>query len=102
MLYGGQALPLVEGMRIVKRSDLSKFYKINTMEIPIKIKNESELNRIRKILKGEKITVINSQRKRKKIERPNKETLDVFAKTDKGISLVKCKDVDDFFKKLGI
>ena len=33
---------------------------------------------------------------------PNKETLKVFEKTDKGIDIVKCNDVQDMFKKLGI
>ena len=33
---------------------------------------------------------------------PNKETLQVFEKTDKGIGIVKCDNVQDMFKKLGI
>ncbi len=33
---------------------------------------------------------------------PNKTTLETFKKTDKGKELVKCKDADDMFKKLGI
>jgi DNA-damage-inducible protein J len=33
---------------------------------------------------------------------PNKTTLRTFKKTDKGKELVKCKDADDMFRKLGI
>lgn len=33
---------------------------------------------------------------------PNKTTLKTFKKTDEGKELVKCKDADDMFKKLGI
>jgi DNA-damage-inducible protein J len=33
---------------------------------------------------------------------PNKMTLETFRKTDEGKELVKCKDADDMFKKLGI
>ncbi len=33
---------------------------------------------------------------------PNKTTLETFRKTDEGKELVKCKDADDMFKKLGI
>jgi len=33
---------------------------------------------------------------------PNKTTLETFKKTDKGKELVKCKDADDMFKRLGI
>ena len=33
---------------------------------------------------------------------PNKTTLKTLKKTDKGKELVKCKDADDMFKKLGI
>jgi len=33
---------------------------------------------------------------------PNKTTLKTFKKTDEGNELVKCKDADDMFKKLGI
>lgn len=33
---------------------------------------------------------------------PNKTTIGTFEKTDKGKELVKCKDVDDMFKKLRI
>ena len=71
------------------------------MEITIKLKNESELKRIKKILKGEKINILING-KREKISIPNKETLETFRKTDKGKDLVVCKDVNDFFKKLGI
>lgn len=73
------------------------------MEITIKLKNENELKRIKKILQGEKLNiVINGNRKKIKIKSPNKETLEVFRKTDKGKELVICKDVDDFFKRLRI
>lgn len=71
------------------------------MEITIKIKNESELKRIKRILKGEKLNIlVNENNRRSKI--PNKETLETFRKTDKGQDLIVCKDVNDFFKKLGI
>lgn len=33
---------------------------------------------------------------------PNKTTREIFRKTDEGKELVKCKDVNDMFKKLGI
>jgi DNA-damage-inducible protein J len=33
---------------------------------------------------------------------PNKTTLKTLKKTDEGKELVKCKDADDMFKKLGI
>ncbi len=33
---------------------------------------------------------------------PNKTTLKTFKKTDEGKEIVKCKDADDMFKKLGI
>ncbi|MBI5664824.1 MAG: type II toxin-antitoxin system RelB/DinJ family antitoxin [Nitrospirae bacterium] len=33
---------------------------------------------------------------------PNKTTRETFKKTDEGKELVKCKDADDMFKKLGI
>lgn len=33
---------------------------------------------------------------------PNKTTLETFKKTDEGKELVKCKDADDMFRKLGI
>jgi len=33
---------------------------------------------------------------------PNKTTRETFRKTDEGKELVKCKDADDMFKKLGI
>ncbi|HLA50177.1 MAG TPA: type II toxin-antitoxin system RelB/DinJ family antitoxin [Thermodesulfovibrionia bacterium] len=33
---------------------------------------------------------------------PNKITLATFKKTDEGKELIKCKDADDMFKKLGI
>lgn len=33
---------------------------------------------------------------------PNKATLKTLKKTDEGKELVKCKDADDMFKKLGI
>ncbi|MDQ3021157.1 MAG: addiction module antitoxin [Bacteroidota bacterium] len=73
------------------------------MEITIKLKNESELKRIKRILKGEKINVlINGNRKLNNTRVPNKKTLETFRKTDKGEDLVVCKDVNDFFKKLGI
>jgi hypothetical protein len=32
----------------------------------------------------------------------NKITEEVFKKTDKGVDLVVCQDVNDFFRKLGI
>lgn len=73
------------------------------MEITIKLKNENELKRIKKILKGEKINVIvNGNKKKTRVKLPNKETLEVFKKTDRGEELVVCKDVDDFFKRLRI
>ena len=33
------------------------------------------------------------------VELPNKETRDVFEKTDRGEELVECEDADDMFKK---
>lgn len=33
---------------------------------------------------------------------PNETTIETFKKTDKGKELVKCKDADDMFRKLGI
>ena len=33
---------------------------------------------------------------------PNKTTLRTFKKTDEGKELVKCKDADEMFKRLGI
>lgn len=73
------------------------------MEITIKIKNVRELNRIKKILEGEKINVlVGKRRKRLKPSVPNKITEEVFKKTNKGKELVFCKNVDDFFKKIGI
>jgi DNA-damage-inducible protein J len=33
---------------------------------------------------------------------PNEETRKAFEETDKGIGLIKCKDANDMFKKLGI
>jgi DNA-damage-inducible protein J len=33
---------------------------------------------------------------------PNKMTLETFRKTNEGKELVKCKNADDMFKKLGI
>lgn len=33
---------------------------------------------------------------------PNKTTLETFRKTDEGKELVKCKDAENMFKKLGI
>jgi DNA-damage-inducible protein J len=33
---------------------------------------------------------------------PNKTTLETFKKTDKGKELIKCKNADDMFRKLGI
>ncbi len=36
------------------------------------------------------------------IKIPNKTTLETFRKTDEGKELVKCKDAEDTFKKLGI
>jgi len=73
------------------------------MEITIKIKNESELIRIKKILKGEKINIlVNGSKKPTNNSLPNRKTLNTFLKTDKGEDLIVCKDVNDFFKKLGI
>lgn len=73
------------------------------MEITIKLKNESELKRIRRILKGEKINVlVNGDKKVNRPKLPNKKTIETFKKTDKGEELIVCKDVNDFFKKLGI
>ena len=71
------------------------------MEITIKIKNDAELKRIKRILKGEKINVlVNGNNRKTKI--PNAVTLETFRKTDKGEELIVCKDVNDLFKKLGI
>lgn len=33
---------------------------------------------------------------------PNDETRLVFEETDKGVGLIKCKNVDDLFKQLGL
>lgn len=38
----------------------------------------------------------------KEINLPNEETLKTFEKTNKGIELVRCSSIEDFFKKLGI
>ncbi|MEO8211426.1 MAG: hypothetical protein ABI840_12780 [bacterium] len=73
------------------------------MEITIKLKNESELKRIKRILKGEKINVLlNGKRKTNSTRVPNRKTLETFRKTDKGEDLVICENVNDFFKKLVI
>lgn len=73
------------------------------MEVTIKINSIRELNRIRKIFEDEKIQiVVDKHRKRQTISKVNKITDRVFKKTDKGEELVVCKNVDDFFKKLGI
>lgn len=69
------------------------------MEITIKIKNESEHKRIKRILKGEKINILVNGKLRKSIVL-NKETLDTFRKTDNGEDLIYCKDTDEFYKKL--
>ncbi|MBF0554902.1 MAG: type II toxin-antitoxin system RelB/DinJ family antitoxin [Nitrospirae bacterium] len=37
-----------------------------------------------------------------RVKIPNKVTLQTFKNTDAGKDLVKCKDADDFFNKLGI
>lgn len=36
-----------------------------------------------------------------KVKIPNKTTRETFKKTDEGKELVKCKDADDMFKRLG-
>lgn len=36
------------------------------------------------------------------IKAPNQTTVDTFEATDKGQNIVKCKDADDMFAKLGI
>lgn len=73
------------------------------MEVTIKINSVKELDKIRKIFEGKKINVtlshIKPKRKAKKI---NKITEAVFKKTDTGKELIYCKDVKDFFNKLGI
>lgn len=73
------------------------------MEVTIKIKDISELNKIRKIFEGKRINVtFDNKKPRKKTRKVNKITEAVFKKTDKGEDLVVCKDVNDFFRKLGI
>lgn len=37
-----------------------------------------------------------------KIKIPNETTIETFKETDKGKGLVKCKDADDMFRKLGV
>ena len=36
------------------------------------------------------------------VELPNKETRDVFEKTDRGDELVECEDADGMFQKLNV
>lgn len=75
------------------------------MEVTIKINSARDLNRIKKIFERRDINVIYEKskgRQRKKPSKANKITQEVFRKTDKGEELVKCKDVNDFFKKLGV
>lgn len=72
------------------------------MEITIKISSVRELNKIKKLLEGEKINVVVGNGRKKKQKRVNKLTEEVFKKTDRGEDLIICKNVDDFFKKLGI
>ncbi len=71
---------------------------------------KSEVERILKRLglnTTEAINLFFSQVKLRKglpfeVKIPNKTTLETFRKTDEGKELVKCKDADDMFKKLGI
>jgi RNase H-fold protein (predicted Holliday junction resolvase) len=77
------------------------------MEITIKLKTPKELEKIRRILKGEKIKVLvvgdkKTKRKAEKPNVPNEETSKTLEKTDKGEELIKCSSIEDFFKKLGI
>jgi len=77
------------------------------MEITIKLKSPKELEKIRRILKGERIKILigrNRKRKQrvKKIDVLNEETRKTLEQTDKGEELIRCKSVEDFFKKLGI
>ncbi len=77
------------------------------MEITIKLKSPKELEKIRRILKGEKIKVMvgdgkKSKQRIKRVKVPNEETRRTFEMTDKGEGLIKCSSVEDFFKKLDI
>lgn len=77
------------------------------MEITIKLKTPKELEKIRKILKGEKIKVMvvddkKTKREARKLYVPNEETIKTFEKTDIGEELIRCSSIEDFFKKLGI
>jgi hypothetical protein len=77
------------------------------MEITIKLKTPKELEKIRRILKGEKIKVMvvgekKTKRRVEKLKVPNEETRKTLEKTDKGEELIRCSSVEDFFKKLRI
>ncbi len=73
------------------------------MEITIRINNIRELNRIKKLLEGERINItIGKKRKTRRLRKLSKITEETFKKTDKGEDLVVCKNVDDFFQKLGL
>jgi len=73
------------------------------MEITIKISNIRELNRLKKLLKEEKINIlVKKRRKNGKVKKVNRVTEETFRKTDRGEELVVCRNVDDLFKKLGI
>lgn len=77
------------------------------MEITIKLKTPKELEKIKRILKGEKIKVLvvggkKTKRKAEKQNVPNEETQKTLEMTDKGKELIKCSSIEDFFKKLGI
>ncbi len=73
------------------------------MEITIKVNSFRELSRLKKILSGEKINIsVGKKRKRVTRQNPTVLTKEVFKKTDNGKDLIVCKNVDDFFKKLGI
>ena len=73
------------------------------MEVTIKINSVKELDKIRKIFEGKRINVTLAQVKpKRKTKKINKITEAVFKKTDNGKDLIYCKDVKDFFNKLGI
>lgn len=73
------------------------------MEVTIKINSVKELNKIRKIFEGKRINVTFEQEKpKRRIKKINRITEEVLKKTDAGKELIVCKNVDDFFNKIGI
>ncbi|HPQ05481.1 MAG TPA: type II toxin-antitoxin system RelB/DinJ family antitoxin [Methanothermobacter sp.] len=81
-----------------------------TITVRVSPELKSETERVLKALglsASEAITLFYSQIKLHKgipfeIKIPNEITEKTFQKTDKGEGLIKCKDADDMFEKLGI